>query len=277
VEEEKARRLAIMQRRARILLKELGIEPRRLRMVPNLPYLVLECEMPDEPIRISFPLNKLGRRVLREIYWHWLPGVDSGTIRLSHVLELMLIFGPPRVIYRYRSRIRRRTGLARDPKLRNFVIWRRIKATERFRERISPKGPLALCHLASPPSHRDGASIPHSNGPGRGGRCVSPRGPLASEGPSPSHRDGIGPHTSSGLGKETTEHSESCSSPKGSLARKPVIPSRRDGIDYSLSSEPSKDKEHAPKGPLAFSRSSPSHRDGFFTTYSSGPGRGENA
>ena len=151
------RKLAIMLRRARILLRELGIEPHRLKMVPNLPYLVLECEMPDEPIRISFPLNKLGRRVLREIYWHWLPGIDSGTIRLSHVLELMLIFAPPRVVYRYRSRIRRRTGLARDPRLRNFIIWRRMKATERFREHASPKGPLA--HRPIIPSRRDGMSI----------------------------------------------------------------------------------------------------------------------
>jgi len=193
------RKLAIMLRRARILLRELGIEPRRLRMVPNLPYLVLECEMPDEPIRISFPLNKLGRRVLREIYWHWLPGIDSGTIRLSHVLELMLIFAPPRVVYRYRSRIRRRTGLARDPRLRNFIIWRRMKATERFRECISPKGPLALCHLASPPSREDGIDIPHSNGPG----------------------------------KETTEHSELYSPPKGPLAHRPIIPSRRDGMSIT--------------------------------------------
>ena len=147
-------------------LKELGIEPCRLRMVPNLPYLVLECEMPDEPIRISFPLNKLGRRVLREIYWHWLPGIDGGTIKLSHVLDLMLIFAPPRIVYRYRSRIRRRTGLARDPRLRNFIIWRRMKATERFRERASPKGSLAL--LQPTPSHRDGDVRQDSSGPGRG-------------------------------------------------------------------------------------------------------------
>jgi len=236
MEEKMERKLAIMHRRARILLRELGIEPRGLKMVPNLPYLVLECEMPDEPIRISFPLNKLGRRVLREIYWHWLPGIDSGTIRLSHVLELMLIFGPPSIIYRYRSRIRRRTGLARDLKLRNFIIWRRIKATERFREREPPKGPLASSY--SPPSHRDGASSPYSNGPGRDGRCVSPRGPLAPEGPSPSHRDGIGPHTSSGPGKETAEHSGSCSPPKGSLADMPATPSHRDGDVYHHSNEP---------------------------------------
>jgi len=132
-----------MHRRARILLAELGVEPRRLRVVPNLPYLVLECEMPHEPVCISFPLNKLGRRVLREIYHHWLPGIDCGTIRLSHVLDLMLVFAPLRVVYRYRSRIRRRTGLTRDPKLRNYVIWRRIKATERFKKRKSPRGPLA--------------------------------------------------------------------------------------------------------------------------------------
>ena len=183
-----SRKLARMLRKARILLKELGIEPCRLRMVPNLPYLVLECEMPDEPIRISFPLNKLGKRVLREIYEHWLPGIDSGTIRLGHVLELMLIFAPPRVIYRYRSRIRRRTGLARDPKLRNFIIWRRIKATERLRERISPKGPLALCH--SPPSRGDGASSHSSSEPGKDSARVLPRGSLAVRGPSPSHGDG---------------------------------------------------------------------------------------
>jgi len=150
-----SRKLARMLRKARIRLKELGIDPCRPRMVPNLPYLVLECEMPDEPIRISFPLNKLGKRVLREIYEHWLPGIDSGTIRLSHVLDILLVFAPPRVVYRYRSRIRRRTGLIRDRKLRNFAIWRRIKATERFKECSSPKGPLVA--VTPSPSHRDGS------------------------------------------------------------------------------------------------------------------------
>jgi len=141
-----------MLRKARILLQELGLRPRRLKAVQNLPYLVLECEMPDGLAVIDFPLNKLGRRVLREIYEHWLPGVDSGTIRLSHVLDVLLAFAPLRTVYENRSRIRRRTGLVRDGRLRNYIIWRRLKAKERFGGgRVSPAGTWA-----STPSLRDG-------------------------------------------------------------------------------------------------------------------------
>ncbi len=160
-----ARRTAIILRKARILLQELGLRPRRLKALPNLPYLVLECEMPDGLTAIDFPLNKLGRRVLREIYEHWLPGIDSGTIRLSHVLDLLLAFGPTKVVYENRSRIRRRTGLARDPKLRNFLIWRRTTATRKLRN----PAPLTPAGSEIKPSSRPaGALSPYSSGRRRG-------------------------------------------------------------------------------------------------------------
>ena len=216
------KKLAIMYRKARILLMELGIEPRRLKMVSSLPYLVLECEMPHEPVHISFPLNKLGRRILREIYHHWLPGIDSGTIKLSHVLDLMLIFAPTSIVYRYRSRIRRRTGLIRDRKLRNYVIWRRAKATERFKKRKSPRGSLA--NLSSSPSHRDGgqAKASASSEPGKGKVCVSPKDPLAVRSASPSSRDGVFRATSNGSDRDGKRVA-----PRGPLAYYASLPSRK--------------------------------------------------
>jgi len=202
-----------MHRRARILLMELGIEPRRLKMVSNLPYLVLECEMPHEPVRISFPLNKLGRRVLREIYHHWLPGIDCGTIKPSHVLDLMLIFAPTSIVYRYRSRIRRRTGLIRDPKLRNYVIWHRIKATKRFKKSKSPKDSLA--ESLPSPSRRDGGQLMAftSNEPGKGRDARSAQRPIGVPFSSPSREDGYFSLTSNGSGRDGE-----CVAPRGPLA-----------------------------------------------------------
>ena len=213
------RKLAVMHRRARILLMELGIEPRRLKMVSNLPYLVLECEMPHEPVRISFPLNKLGRRVLREIYHHWLPGIDCGTIKPSHVLDLMLIFAPTSIVYRYRSRIRRRTGLIRDPKLRNYVIWHRIKATKRFKKRKSPRGSLA-CSFSSP-SRRDGGQLMAftSSEPGRDKRRAPPKGPLAPYRSNPPFAGWQQYHQLQRVGHR--------SAPRGPLARDTLSPSRK--------------------------------------------------
>jgi len=213
------RKLAVMHRRARILLMELGIEPRRLKMVSNLPYLVLECEMPHEPVRISFPLNKLGRRVLREIYHHWLPGIDCGTIKLSHVLDLMLIFAPASIVYRYRSRIRRRTGLIRDRKLRNYVIWRRIKAAERFKKRESPRGSLA--RSSSSPSLQDGGQVVAftSSEPGRDKRRASLKNPLALNCSNPSRKGWRLHHQLQRDGHR--------SAPRGPLARDLISPSRK--------------------------------------------------
>jgi len=115
-----------------LLLKEIGISvrPNVKFDVLNNPYLSCLIYIQGEPVSFRFPLTKLGRRYLKEIREHWLKGIICGTISQEDVHTLFLPLSTMKLIHKYRSQLRNVTGLVRDKKLQNWIIWRRIKAKE---------------------------------------------------------------------------------------------------------------------------------------------------
>ena len=99
------------------------------------PYL--KCRVNSEKLMFPFrfPLTKLGRRFERE-----LQRLDRacycGTVRLEDVQALLLALSTPKFIYKYRSWLRRATGLVKDKKLQNYLISRRIRITKLQKERL---------------------------------------------------------------------------------------------------------------------------------------------
>ena len=106
-----------------------------IRIDEGIGFPYLNCRVNGEKLRFPFrfPLTKLGRRYERE-----LQRLDRacycGTVRLEDVQALLLGLSSPKFIYKYRSRLRRVTGLVKDRKLRNFLIWRRTRVTRMWRE-----------------------------------------------------------------------------------------------------------------------------------------------
>ena len=116
------------------LLECFGVKTKEMRFDEStgLPYIPCAVELDGETIAFRFPINKLGRRFYRE-----LERLDKacycGTVKLEDVKTLFIILSVPKVIYKYRSRLRRHIGLIKDEKLRKYAIWRRIKAVELIR------------------------------------------------------------------------------------------------------------------------------------------------
>jgi len=117
------------------LLECFGVKTKEMRFDEStgLPYIPCTIELNGEPIAFRFPINKLGRRFYRE-----LERLDKacfcGTVKLEDVKTLFIMLSVPKVIYKYRSRLRRHIGLIKDEKLRRYAIWRRIKAVELIRK-----------------------------------------------------------------------------------------------------------------------------------------------
>jgi len=95
----------------------------------------LECKFmyEGETVYIRVPLDKLGRRLAKEMLSHWSPGIACGTIKYYDCLSALLIFSDWKTIFRYRTRIKNHLGLYRDVKLRNYAIWRKQEAIRRCR------------------------------------------------------------------------------------------------------------------------------------------------
>ena len=127
-----AKKLLWRATKARILLSELGVRVSRdLKLDETFqPYLSCHFELRGERIGFRFPLTRLGLRYLREIENHLLRGVVCDTINHEDALALLLGLAPVKIVYKYRTYLRRVTGLARDRKLRNYLIWRRIRCTQ---------------------------------------------------------------------------------------------------------------------------------------------------
>jgi len=108
-----------------------------IRIDEGIGFPYLNCRVNGEKLKFPFrfPLNRLGRRFERE-----LQRLDRacycGTTRLEDVQALMLGLSSPKFIYKYRSRLRRATGLIKDKRLRNYLIWRRIRVTKLQKERL---------------------------------------------------------------------------------------------------------------------------------------------
>jgi len=126
----KTDKFAFELRRARIWLNEIGIKTVKVPKIDEATgVLLLPCIIPlgGESVRINFPINRLGKRYIRELSGHWLRGITCGTIKEEDVRMLFvpLALGP--VVHKYRKEIRRVTGLVRDKKLHNWIVWRRCE------------------------------------------------------------------------------------------------------------------------------------------------------
>jgi len=137
-----AKLLAFRVRQAVIWLRELGIRTANTARMDNATgvlYIPCSFYLGADIIRFRFPLTRLGRRFLRELHTHLLRGIASGTINEDDVRCLFIALSLPPVIYRYRTRLRRVTGLVRDKKLRKWIVWRRIHSTELMRKGIKER------------------------------------------------------------------------------------------------------------------------------------------
>ena len=117
--------------KVRVLLSCFGVQCYDMKVDGDNLYISCSVKIDGEQIRFKFPLNRLGWRFLRE-----LERLDSccfgGSVNPEDVRVLFVTLSTPDVIYRYRSRLRKVTGLVKDRKLRNWIIWRRITAPIRI-------------------------------------------------------------------------------------------------------------------------------------------------
>jgi len=122
-------------RQAIIWLREAGFRTASSVRTDETGGLFIPCSFlyGSDIVFFRFPINKLGRRYIRELQRHLLKGIMCGTIKEDDVHLLFLGLSTQRNIYKYRTQLRRVTGLMKDKKLRKWLIWRRIKATEYYK------------------------------------------------------------------------------------------------------------------------------------------------
>lgn len=85
----------------------------------------------DEPVKIRVPISKLGLKLVREISQHWIPGMLIGSIKWHDVAVMLTVFSSARTVFKYRTKIRKKTGLVRY--FREHAIARRIYCTKKMR------------------------------------------------------------------------------------------------------------------------------------------------
>ena len=97
--------------------------------------VVLRCRLDKERV-VTIPADKLARRVCRFIQTIE-PSVLGGRVRVEDLkLVIWALYAPINSLYPHRSEIRKVTGLVKgEPKLLRFLIWKRIKSTERAKKK----------------------------------------------------------------------------------------------------------------------------------------------
>jgi len=97
--------------------------------------IVLRCRIDDRNV-VTIPPDKMAKRLCR-LLQALEPSVLGGKVKVEDLkLIIWALYAPIKALYPHRSRIREVTGLLRkEPKLMNYLIWKRIKATERMKQR----------------------------------------------------------------------------------------------------------------------------------------------
>jgi len=130
--EIKARLLEYRIRKTRELLSYFGVKSSsevKIDEATGAPYLLctFKLEQNSPSIKFHFPITKLGRRFIRE-----LQRLDKacfcGLVDTNQVKHLFISLSTANIIHKYRSKLRKATGLIKDKKLRNYIIWRRLRA-----------------------------------------------------------------------------------------------------------------------------------------------------
>jgi hypothetical protein len=124
--------------KARRLLECFGVSCHDVKADSGGLYMSCSVKVAGDLIRFKFPMNRLGYRFIRE-----LERLDrlcfEGSVNPEDVRILFATLSVPEVIYKHRSRLRRATGLIKDPKLQRWIIWRRITSPLRM-EKSKIKG-----------------------------------------------------------------------------------------------------------------------------------------
>jgi len=83
---------------------------------------------------VRIPIDRRLRRVMR-LLEKIEPAVIGGKVKFNDVVLLIWsIYAPTKALYKYRTKIRRITGLAqKEPKLQKFIIWKRIMSGKKER------------------------------------------------------------------------------------------------------------------------------------------------
>jgi hypothetical protein len=81
---------------------------------------------------VRIPIDRRLRRVMR-LLEKLEPAVIGGKVKFNDVVLLIWsIYAPTKALYKYRTKIRRITGLAqKEPKLQKFIIWKRAMSTKK--------------------------------------------------------------------------------------------------------------------------------------------------
>jgi hypothetical protein len=83
---------------------------------------------------VRIPIDRRLRRVMR-LLEKLEPAVIGGKVKFNDVVLLIYsLYAPIKALYKYRTKIRRITGLAqKEPKLQKFIIWKRIMSGKKER------------------------------------------------------------------------------------------------------------------------------------------------
>jgi len=130
-EQVKARLLEYRIRKLVVLLQGFGVKVNpevRVDEATAAPYL--KCTL--DGVVFRFPLTRLGRRFERE-----LQRLDrlcyAGIIPLEKVQTLLISLSTAKNVYEHRAKLRKATGIVKDKRLRNWIVFRRVRATELMR------------------------------------------------------------------------------------------------------------------------------------------------
>jgi len=128
----KAKLLEYRVRQTILLLEQFGAKCTPLIRIDDktgAPFIACTVQLNknDKPFKFHFPITKLGRRFVKE-----LRRLDKacfcGTVKMDDVKALFVALSNIKTVYKYRTRLRKATGLVKDKKLRSYLIWRRIRA-----------------------------------------------------------------------------------------------------------------------------------------------------
>jgi len=98
----------------------------------NEPVLVGKLNYKGDKLTVVMPSDKRLKR-LKRLLENLEPAVLGGKVKFYDVVLLIWsVYAPIKALYKYRTKIRKITGLAqKEPKLQKFIIWKRVMSTKK--------------------------------------------------------------------------------------------------------------------------------------------------
>jgi hypothetical protein len=93
-------------------------------------YILGKIAINDKYYFLDIPLNKTSRKIIYELH-RLEPAIIGKKVKLEDVKMLLFgIYASRKLLYEFRTDIRRVTGLLADKKLQKYLIWKRITSKE---------------------------------------------------------------------------------------------------------------------------------------------------